>query len=274
MPAPALVIRRLPLIVLLALAVPSAVRAQAGDGLRERNHAFLRALHTGARDSIAAEFFPRAGEWTWVHTLEGAPATSRVTTRRFAAGETRRTIGTGGPACWSFEPGWDGGVSLAEPLLLGVQATAHTRWRRVGGNRFVPPGASAASPVFVQWRREDGRWVVSSFGDAEAWEGPPLAGIPADLVRDTVTELPPTPVYATSERWFVNNEPFVFGGRHYFRYRQPRAIDPDLLHRVGRRGMVGVYAERGGPDLMDVLYIPTAKGEYQPYDTEGPLTCG
>ena len=38
------------------------------------------------------------------------------------------------------------------------------RWRRVGGNRFVPPGAPASSPIFVEWRREGDAWVVAAAG--------------------------------------------------------------------------------------------------------------
>jgi hypothetical protein len=44
-------------------------------------------------------------------------------------------------------------------------------WRRVRGNRFVPPDGPDSSPIYVQWRRdEDGRWVVSVIGD-ESYSG-------------------------------------------------------------------------------------------------------
>jgi hypothetical protein len=33
-------------------------------------------------------------------------------------------------------------------------------WPRLGGARFVPPGSSDDSLTYVQWAKEDGRWVV------------------------------------------------------------------------------------------------------------------
>jgi hypothetical protein len=44
------------------------------------------------------------------------------------------------------------------------------RWRRAAGNRFVPADEPDSSPFYVQWRREDGRWVVSEIGD-ETYSG-------------------------------------------------------------------------------------------------------
>jgi hypothetical protein len=266
--------RRIFLIPLLLISL--ALRAAAQDGLAARNEAFLRTVRSGDRDAAAA-FFPRRGEWTWVQALRDAPAGQPPSIRRFAAADARAAIGERGPACWSFQRG-NGAVGPPE-TYLGMQAEMHgTRWRRVRGNRFVPPGQSAASPVFVEWRREDGRWVLSSFGDVDHYGGPHVAGVPTYLVRDTASPLPPMPVYVTGEPWFVNNEYYVFEGRVYLKYGRPRPIDPALLHRVGRRGMVGVYAERGAPGpygVVLVLYFPTAPGEFQPYPiAEAPLSCG
>jgi hypothetical protein len=55
----------------------------------------------------------------------------------------------------------------SQPIGLFAHQVMHrgTGWRRVRGNRFVPPGASASSAIFVEWRREGDRWVVSAFGD-------------------------------------------------------------------------------------------------------------
>jgi hypothetical protein len=252
---------RMLLILPLLLAVP--FRAAAQDGLERRNEAFLRAVRDSARESVAA-FFPRNGDWTWMQTPEGAPPEHPVRVSRFAATETLTAIGGGGPACYSF---WqsDGGVGPVETVLVMRIMAEGTRWRRVAGNRFVPPGESGRSPVFVQWRREDGRWVVSAFGDVTPWS-PRLAGEfrGGDVVRDTVLRLPPTPVYAAAAPWFVDNRSISFEGYPYLKYGLPRALADSLITRIGRFGRMGVYAAKN--DVVgEVLYIPVAPGEYQPY---------
>jgi hypothetical protein len=62
-------------------------------------------------------------------------------------------------------------VATAQPQAQTIGLFAHqvmmrgVEWRRVSGTRFVPPGETAASAIFVEWRREGSKWVVSSFGD-------------------------------------------------------------------------------------------------------------
>jgi hypothetical protein len=270
--------------ILALIVLPAAATAQRGDGLEARHRAFLRALLHGGRDSVVA-FFPRRGDWTQVEVMLEAQPGHQLSVRRFSAAQTRAMIGEGGPACWSFQRA-PGGGSSPEPTFLAMRADyaeyERRRWRRVRGNRFVPPGRPAASSTFVEWRREDGRWVVSAYGDESPSGGPHLAGTPAEIVRDrdTVTLLPPTPVYAGGERWYDNSEPFMFGGERYVKYGQPRPLEPGLLRRIGRRGRMAVYAEREvpepGPDgYFEVLYVPSAPGEYQPYTIgEAPLSCG
>jgi len=252
---------RVSCILPLLLAIP--LRAAAQDGLESRNEAFLRAVQSAPRDSVAA-FFPRRGDWTWTQVAEGAPPQHRVAVRRFAATETLRAIGRGGPACGSFLQ-FSGGVGAIETVLIMRINRGGARWRRVAGNRFVPPGESARSPVFVQWRREDGRWVVSAFGDETYWSPRVLGEFRGgDAVRDTVLRLPPTPVYAAEAPWYVNTEPITFEGIRYTKYGRPRAIADSLLMRVGRFGLIGVYAAKDDDDA-EILYIPVAPGEYQPY---------
>ncbi|MEK6283179.1 MAG: hypothetical protein AABN95_22715 [Acidobacteriota bacterium] len=41
-------------------------------------------------------------------------------------------------------------------------------WPRVGGARFVPPGYEDGSLTFVQWRKENGRWVIAEIGYPQA----------------------------------------------------------------------------------------------------------
>ncbi|HEU4560216.1 MAG TPA: hypothetical protein VFS20_20370 [Longimicrobium sp.] len=250
-------------ILALLLAIP--LRAAAQDGLESRNGAFLRAVRDAPPDSVAA-FFPRRGEWTWTQAAEGAPAGHPLAVQRFAATETLRAIGPGGAVCRSF---WQsqGGVGPMETVLIMRIKRNGTRWRRVAGNRFVPPGASSRSPVFVQWRREDGRWVVSGFGDAAYWFPRVLGGFRgSDVVRDTVLGLPSTPVYAAQAPWYVENRPISFEGYRYTKYGRPRVIADSLLTRIGRFGLIGVYTAKDDAE-WEVLYIPTAPGEYQPYQT-------
>ncbi|HEX8905487.1 MAG TPA: hypothetical protein VF771_11625, partial [Longimicrobiaceae bacterium] len=117
-----------------------------------------------------------------------------------------------------------------------------------------------------EWRREDGRWVVSSFGDAMDYAGPRVIGRErlAGGVRDTVLSLPP--VDAAGESWFVNNEPIFLEGRSFFKFGLTRPIDPALLARIGRYQRTVIYAEKGvAANDADILYIPVRPGEYQTY---------
>ncbi|MFL5384209.1 MAG: hypothetical protein ACJ8GN_16940 [Longimicrobiaceae bacterium] len=256
--------RILPILPLL-LAIP--LRAAAQDGLESRNEAFLRAVSRAPDDSVAA-FFPRRGDWTWTRVTEGAPPGHPPGVWRFAAPETLRTVWRYGPVCSSFR-GFEN--YLWNMLEMRIE-TDGTRWRRVAGNRFVPPGESARSPLFVQWRREDGRWVVSAFGHATSWFPRVLGYSPGDdVVPDTVLPLPPTPVYAAEAPWHEGWR-ISFKDRSYTKYGLPRAISDTLsLRRVGRFGLIGVYTVK---DDADILYIPLAPGQYQLYEIgHGPVAC-
>jgi hypothetical protein len=181
--------------------------------------------------------------------------------------------------CESFR-GFSGPYGDELQMRIGTDGT---RWRRVAGNRFVPPGESARSPMFVQWRREDGRWVVSAFGHATHWF-PPVLGYSLHghaVVPDTVLPLPSTPVYAAEAPWYVESRTIYFRGLSYTKYGLPRAIADSLsLRRVGRFGLIGVYAEKRdtSPELLypfpELLYIPLAPGQYQLYEMgHGPVHC-
>jgi len=135
-------------------------RAESVATLEDRTGAFLRAVRRTDADSIAA-FFPRAGDWTYVHTAHHRDG-ERVGVRRFRGSESLAAIQLRGPVWASFEIQYE-----SQPIGLFAHQVMHrgTAWRRVRGNRFVPPGASASSAIFVEWRREGDRWVVSAFGD-------------------------------------------------------------------------------------------------------------
>ncbi|HEX6746478.1 MAG TPA: hypothetical protein VF092_04120 [Longimicrobium sp.] len=266
--------RRTSIFALTAISLAAPISLAAQDDLAARNEAFLRAVRDGDRERIAA-FFPTRGDWTWVQAWENAPA-RKPSIHRFAAAETMRAIANDGPACMSFEQ-MSGEVGPVETVLSMVAQFNEGPWRRTRGTRFVPPASASrrpgASSAFVEWRREDGRWVVSTFGDAMYYRGPRLIGRERFYggVRDSILPLPPTPVYAAAERWYVNNEPFYFEGRRYVKYGLPRTIDPALLRRIGRFGLMGIYAEkpRPGEDDAETVYIPVGPGEYQPYQAFG-----
>jgi hypothetical protein len=136
-------------------------RALPPASLPGRAAALLYALRwEGKLDSIRA-FFPRTGHWTYVHTSHEADGDRRGIWR-FPGSETPRVIDYGGPIPHVFTINHHGqpiGLLVHQVMLRGAE------WRRVAGNRYVPPGASARSPTFIEWRREGDSWVVSALGD-------------------------------------------------------------------------------------------------------------
>lgn len=129
--------------------------------LAARSAALLHALRwDGQLDSIRS-FFPQDGDWTYVHTAHPRDGDRRAVWR-FPGGETRRAIDHAGPIPHVFSINYHGqpiGLLVHQVMLRGVE------WRRVAGNRYVPPGASSRSPTFIEWRREGVSWVVSAIGD-------------------------------------------------------------------------------------------------------------
>jgi hypothetical protein len=256
---------------LLALAaVPAA--AQARDaGLDARMRAFAESAPDAPNDSVAA-FFPRRGDWTWVQAWqrEDGGIEPGAGVWRFSGAETPRAIGAGGPVCDSFES--PGGAGPFEGRL-GMQTRMHRGpWRRVRGTRFVPPGEPASSPVFVEWRREDGAWVVSSFGDVGIRRGPRLLGrVAGPLTRDT-TLLPEDAAFVPADQHVI-----VLGGRRYAKSGTPRALDAAArarMVRIGLLGRVSVFTERGAdPEMPYAVYLLTTPGLFQAYDTELPRPC-
>jgi len=120
-------------------------------------------------------------------------------------------------------------------------------WHRVGATRFVPPGRGARSPVFVEWRREDGRWVVSSLG-GEEYVMPRLLGrgvdeaIPGPRVPLRLP-LADTARIAAGAPWFERNEPISVAGRRLVKYGLPRTLVEGDIVRWGTLYGVGVYVE-------------------------------
>jgi hypothetical protein len=223
-------------------------------------------------------FFPSRGDWSWVRTMRNAPGGDRADVWRFGAAETRRAIGEGGPVCRTLDTGGGeiGPVSGTLGFATWVQFwrnEGRRPWRRARGTRFVPPGAPIRSPVFVEWRREDGRWVVSALGDEDYYAPRVLGEVVEQTSRDTAL-VPEGLGYAAAERWYIDNEPMLFAGSRYVKYGLPRPLDRAEVQRVGVRGRVSLYAEAGqGGPYMDVLYIAVSPGQYQPYQYFGNGPC-
>lgn len=254
-----------------------AAPATAQPGLEARMRAFTHAIERQTIDSVAA-FFPRRGTWTWVLTTHTGLRGDRVGMWRFGAEQTLRALDEGGPVCESFEA--RGEVGSVGVLVAQMGYDPPRPWRRARGNRFVPRGASAGSPHFVQWRREDGRWVVSAFGD-ERWLAPRLLGSDRNVgMRDRITgepltiPIPPDGPHAGRMGWFLRHEPIVFDDRHFYKYGLPRTLAPGDVTRAGALDGVGIYAETGQTGLPDVLYVPVGPGfEFQPYHPFGEPPC-
>lgn len=132
--------------------------------LEGRNCAFLRA---GPRRT---EFLPASGVFT-LHRTTHSVGRSAVGTWRFERDDVARATREGGPLEGVFAIRYE-----AQPIGRFAHQVLNrgTAWRRVTPTRFVPPGAPRSSPVFVEWRREGERWVVSAVGDEGFDEGVPL----------------------------------------------------------------------------------------------------
>ena len=258
--------RRILLLVALLVSSASPLAAQS-DGLPQRMRALARAVehYEGLR-----AFFPTQGEWTWVSTVEGPGRARRVEVRRFPAVETETALS--GDVCGSFIPPQEipivGSLGYALQLRVG--------WRRLAGNRFVLGRGGARSPVFVKWRREDGRWVIDTFGDTRLLDDDPAPlpeiAIRADDRPGAPLRLPfteGTPV-AAERGWYTTSEAIWADTRFRFvKDGDPRTLQPGDVVRYGEIDHVPVFAEpaalhgRYGPRVMYVLV--SLRGEFQPY---------
>jgi hypothetical protein len=162
----------LAVLVSTSLALPGGAAAQGSERpectvhdavtLEGRNCSFLQAI---TRDTVET-FFPRTGVFTYVKTTYDDSGRV-VGTWRFPAAALSR-LEWGHPLFWVFHINTHGQPigTLSHQLL-----NRGTRWRRVGRTlRFVPADAPNDSRLYVEWRREDGQWVVSEIGD-ESFKG-------------------------------------------------------------------------------------------------------
>jgi hypothetical protein len=191
---------------------------------------------------------------------------------RFGAGETLRAIGLGGPACDLFDsPRGDTGPIEGSSVAMAVMESG-TRWRRLPGERFIPPGSRARSPTYVRWRREHGAWVVAEIGGTAWYREPRLLGRePNTATADTTAEV--AYAFAPSRAWFRNTEPIRFGARRFLMYGVPREIAREQLTRIGELQGVPLYAQAGATGTPQVIYAAVRDGAYQPYTTFSSPSC-
>ncbi|MFL5386959.1 MAG: hypothetical protein ACJ8GN_31075 [Longimicrobiaceae bacterium] len=231
----------------------------------------------GDSESFAA-FFPRRGSWSWTRYLRGAPGGDRAQSRRFRAEETVEALSDSGPLCPSFFRG-GGEVETSSTSIAGWLSDTGRGWRRFG-RRFVPRGSPASSPTFVEWMREDGRWVIAAFGDEDTWSPPPpRPDYPA--VRRSPTVGPPLKLplpadgrYAASAPWFVSDGPISINGRLRLKYGLPRRLGDGDVTRIGWIEGVPVYVEPSDADAATVIYVAVdAEGTFQPYYPGSNYSC-
>ncbi|HEY0022334.1 MAG TPA: hypothetical protein VGB24_05470 [Longimicrobium sp.] len=257
-------LRRILLVALMLLGSPLAGQTQ-GAGPRARMREFVEALQ-GDRAQLE-DFFPRRDPWAWIVTTRSLSGRVTVERREFLGSETLAAMEHPGPLCETFAFGGD--VGSVESLMHRLRMDP-LRWRLVDGRRFVPPRASPRSATFVEWRREDRRWVVSAIGE-ERTAAPRLLGRPVNrLVRDSTPgeavtlPLPADAAVAAGTRWFAEYAPIIAGNMMLTAYGLPRAVPAEFLTRIGTVNGVAAYVETGAG--LEVVYIPvTRDGSFQMY---------
>jgi hypothetical protein len=272
--------RALAAVLLLAAALPIRSHAQEMDSSAvSRGGWSLRRTMGVFIDGLGDEFFPRRGDWTYVPTTEQADG-SRVTgIHRFPAAQTSRAMDPGGPICDSFSMGESVRSGTLREWSMAEKSGLDRPWRRVGTARFVPPGAPANSPVFVQWRREDGQWVIDSYGEWRRY----WPSLPGRLVNEVVADahrsalrlpLAATERMAPGTAWFDSNQPIVVLEHHFTRYGLPRQLKEGDIVRYGSLGEVGVYVEPRVEGFPQIVYIPVDRsGLFQPYENMSGNGC-
>jgi len=138
----------------------SARVVEQNNTLAATNKAFLDAVQSQDGERVSS-FFPKQGTFTYTY-LYHARSGDSLREERFAAAEARREIIEGSlseslaPATHSIGVG----TLYSETALRGTE-----EWVRVDATRFVPRSRGQSSAIYVEWRREGGRWVISAFGD-------------------------------------------------------------------------------------------------------------
>jgi len=266
-------------VLAIALAVAAPLAAQAPAGPDARMQAFLKATRDYALTSSLAEFFPWRGDVVWVSTTHGRAGT-RVGRWRFPAARLVDAAENSGPLCETFDYGGD---LIAAGTLMFRILEEDGGWRRVSAVRFVPPGAAADDPTFVEWRLEEGRWVISAFGDERYRFQRVLGGLggrPAEMARDAIRAdpltlpLPPDASYAAGQPWYEENEPIIIEDQRLVKYGFPRRLEAGTVRRIGSVDGVGVYVELREGFHPEVVYLPVSPdGLFQSYQDNLGTGC-
>lgn len=259
----------------LLLASPP-LRAQAKDTMPGTRPGWSvdRAMRVFRRDfdERAEAFFPRRGTWDYVTRTRDHTGAVHRGIHRFPAGQTDAAID--GPLCEEFK---HGEISVMGSLAWYAVET-ETRWRRVSATRFQPRKPEEESTVFVDWRREDGRWVIAAIGSLSSYVPPPPPPTPPLdplLGRRLRLPLAGDARVAGEMDWYRDNLPVEIAGHRRTKYGLPRELsERDVVYFTTFEG-VEVYAEpsevrsRRGPIIV---YIPVDRtGMFQPY--EGIFLC-
>lgn len=264
--------------LLMAATAPAAAQqysvetpgSQPGWTLERTMSAFL--LHANEPRG----FFPTRGDWAWVVTTHYTDRPDHVGIQRFRAEDADRAIAPGGPLCPTFNR------QVVDPSSI-TGSPRNGPWRRVG-TRFVPPGRGAGSPVFVEWRREDGRWVVSSFGEEEVYYPPSEApgtvhrvGVRAGP-RGEALRLPlaDSVRVAGGAEWFERKQPIVVAGYRLVMYGLPRTLGDGDVVRWGIFDGIPIYVEPMNlkSRAPDAVYLPIDRaGMFQPYQNTAENPC-
>ena len=273
----------------LAASRPSLAQGAGAEGqeaLRTRMRDFQRAVVEDSSVRRIAEFFPRRADWSWVQFATDAPSGRPVREIwRFPATETLAAIGPEGPVCDAFVEGNSPeAYRLVSSLARALAAYRH--WTQ-SGRRFAPrsgarhhswreridnPGPPRGPWWYVEWMREDDRWVIAEFGEEGAYQEPQTSAGP---ILNPVTAHPRPERglegvrYAGQAPWYTGDAPIVSAGRRYHKYGLPRALSDSELERVGFRGEVPAYREAGTQGTPEVLYVLVSRGMYQPYQGYG-----
>ncbi|HET7462492.1 MAG TPA: hypothetical protein VFJ82_14660 [Longimicrobium sp.] len=262
--------------LLLAFAAAAPAHAQDVDTTVARpppGWSVRRTMREFVNSSDPFRFFPTRGTWSWVVTTHYHAAPGRVGVWRFSAAQSFSAL-VDGPLCARFPFS-----SEAIPSTGWTPGIEERPWRRVGATRFVPPGRGARSPVFVEWRREDGRWVLAALG-VEAEHRARVIGYGVDeTIPAPWTPLRlPLPAWervAAGAPWYENSEPITVGGQRLVKYGLPRQLREGDVVRWGTLRGVGVYAEPvPASRVPEVVYLPVDRaGTFQPYQNESDSFC-
>ncbi|HET7231208.1 MAG TPA: hypothetical protein VFJ16_14445 [Longimicrobium sp.] len=238
--------------------VPPA-RSQPGWSLRRTMREMEKAYE-------AQGFFPTRGEWSWTLTTRYRANPTAVGLWRFPAAQTDSVLADS-PVCGVFPLG-----TPCNPYDFLPEEPPRP-WRRVSATRFVPPDAGRHSATFVEWRRENGRWVISSLGtEEEYW--PRLLGRSIDEAVPgprVLLKLPlaDTARVAAGQPWYENDEPITVAGVRLVKYGLPRQLAEGDVVRWGTLHGVGVYVEPRTPRVPQIVYLVVDRGgSFQPYQDE------